>query len=253
MTATVDLSGKTALVTGASTGLGWQMALTLAKAGAHVAVTARRTDRLAELAAEIARFDGRALPLEMDVRRPAAIRAAVEKAETELGGLDILVNNAGVAVQRKPEDYSEDDYFYLMETNLHGAWFCAQAVGRGMIARGRGGKILNVASLLGLRPLPQLAVYAMTKAAVMQMTRALALEWARHRIDVNAICPGYIETEMNAAHWQTEAGKRFVARFPRRRVGTPDALDGLTLLLCSSQSDFMTGSIIPVDDGQSLM
>ena len=253
MTEGIDLTGRVALVTGASTGLGRRMALTPARAGAHVALAARSVDRLEAVAGEIAAFDGRGLPVAMDARDPDSVRRAVDAAETELGPIDILVNNAGVAVQKPAADYTDDDYRTLMQTNLDGVWFCAQAVGRRMIARGQGGKILNISSLLALRPLPQLALYAMSKAAVNQMTRALALEWARHRIDVNAICPGYIETEMNAAHWQTEAGKRFVARFPRRRVGDPDVLDGLVLLLCSGQSDFMTGSVIPIDDGQSLM
>lgn len=248
-----SLDGKVAFLTGASTGLGWQMALTLARAGARVAITARRSERLEALAREIEGFDGRALPIAMDARDPASIRAAVAVAETELGPIDVLVNNAGIAIQKAAQDFTDEDYREQMGTNLDGYWFCAQAVGRRMIARGQGGKIVNIASLLALRPIMQLALYAMSKAAVTQMTRALALEWARHDIQVNAICPGYIETEMNSAHWRTEAGKGFMRKFPRRRVGTPDVLDGIILLLASKASDFITGAIIPVDDGQSLM
>jgi NAD(P)-dependent dehydrogenase (short-subunit alcohol dehydrogenase family) len=227
--------------------------LTLARAGARVAVTARRSERLEALAKEIEGFDGRALPIVMDARDPDSVRAAVAVAETELGPIDVLVNNAGIAIQKPAEDFSDEDYREQMGTNLDGYWFCAQAVGRRMIARGQGGKIVNIASLLALRPIMQLALYAMSKAAVTQMTRALALEWARHDIQVNAICPGYIETEMNSAHWRTEAGQNFMRKFPRRRVGTPDVLDGIILLLASPASDFITGAVIPVDDGQSLM
>ncbi|MBM3489897.1 MAG: SDR family oxidoreductase [Alphaproteobacteria bacterium] len=248
-----NLEGKVAFVTGASTGLGWQIALTLARAGARVAITARRSERLEALAGEIEGFDGRALPVTMDARDPDSIRAAVGVAETELGPIDVLVNNAGIAIQKLAQDFTDADYRDQMGTNLDGYWFCAQAVGKRMIQRGQGGKIINIASLLALRPIPQLVLYAMSKAAVTQMTRALALEWARHDIQVNAICPGYIETEMNRPHWRTEAGRNFMRKFPRRRVGMPEVLDGTILLLASAASDFITGAIIPVDDGQSLM
>jgi NAD(P)-dependent dehydrogenase (short-subunit alcohol dehydrogenase family) len=247
------LDDKVAMVTGASTGLGWRIALTLARAGARVAIAARRSERLEALASEIEGFDGRALPIVMDARDPDSIRAAVAVAETELGPVDVLVNNAGIAITKPAHEFTDADYRNQMGTNLDGYWFCAQAVGKRMIQRAKGGKIINIASLLALRPIMQLALYGMSKAAVTQMTRALALEWARYDIQVNAICPGYIETEMNAAHWRTEAGQNFMRKFPRRRVGTPDVLDGTILLLASSASDFMTGAIIPVDDGQSLM
>lgn len=246
------LEGKTALVTGASTGLGRQMALTLARAGARVALAARSVDKLEALADEIAGFDGRAMPFALDVRDADAIRATVDGVETELGPIHILVNNAGVSVAKRPEDFTDDDYDYVVETNLKGPWFLAQAVGRRMIAHGHGGKIINIASLLALKPLGQLTLYGMTKAAITQMTKQLALEWARHDIQVNALCPGYIETEMNRAHWESDAGKKLLSRFPRRRLGAPDVLDGMLLLLASDQSDFITGAVIPVDDGQAL-
>ena len=249
----MKLAGRIAFVTGASSGLGRHLALTLAKAGADVALTARRTDRLGELAQAVEALGRRALALEMDARAPASIRAAVERAEAGLGPIDILLNNAGIAVQKPAAEFTEEDYRDQMGTNLDGAWFCAQAVGKRMIARGKGGKIVNMASMLAQKAVPQLTLYCMSKAAVVQMTRCLALEWARHDIQVNAILPGYIETEMNGPYWASEAGQTFMKKFPRRRVGQPTELDELTLLLSGPGSNFMTGSIILVDDAQSLM
>ena len=249
----LNLAGRTVFLTGASSGLGRHMALTLARAGARMALAARRADELEAVAREIEGFDGRALPLVLDVRDADAIEAAVEAAETELGPIHVLVNNAGMSIPKKPEDFTVEDYDRIFGINLRGAWLLAQAVGRRMIAHGSGGKIINVSSLLALKPISRLSLYAMTKAAMNQMTQQLALEWARHDIQVNAICPGYIETEMNAAHWRSPAGQELISRMPRRRVGTPDALDGLMLLLASDQGAFMTGSVIPIDDGQSLM
>jgi NAD(P)-dependent dehydrogenase (short-subunit alcohol dehydrogenase family) len=248
-----NLEGETALVTGASSGIGRQAALALARAGARVALTARRARRLEELATEIEEFDGRAMPFTLDVRDPGAIERTVDGVETELGPISILVNNAGVSVVKRPEDFTIEDYDYIHETNVKGPWLIAQAVGRGMIERGQGGKIINIASMMALRTLGKLALYAMSKAAVAQMTRQLALEWARHDIQVNAICPGYIETEMNRDTWQTPDGKQLISRMPRRRIGTPEVLDGMLLLLASGQADYITGAVIPVDDGQGLM
>jgi NAD(P)-dependent dehydrogenase (short-subunit alcohol dehydrogenase family) len=247
------LAGKTVLLTGASMGLGRRMALTLAGAGARVAVTARSLDKLETLAREIAAAGGQAAPFALDVRDGAAIAAVLEAVTGQCGEIDVLINNAGVSVGKRPEDFTVEDYDFIMETNLKGAWLLAQGVGRRMIARGRGGKIVNIASLLALKALGQLSLYGMSKAALAQMTRQLALEWARHDIQVNAICPGYIETEMNRDHWATPAGRKLVARLPRQRIGTPDALDAMIVLLSSAQSDFISGAVIPVDDAQSLM
>jgi hypothetical protein len=248
-----NLEGRVALVTGASSGLGEHIALTLARAGAHVAITARRGERLSALADRIEGFDGRALPITMDVTESEQVREAVDVAETELGSIDILVNNAGLAVQKLAKDCTDDDYDLIMDTNLKGAWMTAQAVGRRMIAHGRGGKIINMSSLLALKVLSQLSLYAMSKAAIAQMTRALALEWVRHGIQVNAICPGYIETEMNTEHWQSGGGKELISRMPARRILQPEVLDGIILLLASGRSDYITGAVIPIDDAQSLM
>jgi NAD(P)-dependent dehydrogenase (short-subunit alcohol dehydrogenase family) len=250
---TYNLAGKVALVTGASSGLGRQAALTLARAGAKVAVTARRVDRLDALATAIASAGGHAMPFDLDVRDIATIDGVVGAVEAAMGPINILVNNAGVSVVKRPENFTLEDYDYVQETNVKGPFFLAQAVGRGMIKRGQGGKIINIASMMALRVFGKLTLYAMSKAAIAQMSKQLALEWARHDIQVNAICPGYIETEMNAGHWRTPAGRGMIEAMPRRRIGTPEVMDGLLLLLASSQSDYMTGTLIPVDDGQVMM
>lgn len=252
MSAARDLTGKTALVTGASSGLGRQFALTLAKAGARVAVAARRTDRLTELADAIRVDGGSVVAVAMDVTDHASIAPAIDRAEAALGPLDILVNNSGISIQRRIIDVTPDDYAQVMGTNAFGSFFVAQAVARRMIERGTAGRIVNIASVVAHKVVRELSVYAMSKAAVVQMTKAQALEWARYNINVNAICPGYIRTEMNAAYWETERGKKFIESFPRRRVGEPEDLDGLLLLLCSGQSGFITGASITVDDALSL-
>ncbi len=252
MTKPFILEGKVAFVTGASSGLGRRFALTLARAGAKVALAARRTDRLEELADEIAGFDGRAIPVACDVTDREAIRGAVDAASTELGPVSILVNNSGVSVQRKIVDYDEADYDLVMDTNVKGAFFVAQEVGRRMIRHGIAGRIVNIASVGGLRVLGQLAVYCMSKAAVVHMTRAMALEWGRHGINVNALCPGYIETEINRDYWATEGGRKLIGMLPRRRIGAPEDLDGVLLLLVADESRFINGAVITADDGLSV-
>ncbi len=246
-----DLNGEAALVTGASSGLGRRFATVLARAGARVALAARRGDRLETLAREIEDFDGRALPIRLDVTDRANIREAVDCAETELGPLSILVNNAGLSVVRPIAEVEEADYDRIMDTNTKGAFFVAQEVGRRMIEHGQGGRIINIASVAAFRPVAGIGVYAMSKSAVAQMTRVLAREWARHNINVNAICPGYIETEINRDFFKSGQGRKLIARFPRHRVGEPDDLDGILLLLASGASRFITGSTIVIDDGQS--
>ena len=250
---TYNIAGKVALVTGASSGLGRQAALALAGAGAKVAVSARRVDRLDALVAEIANAGGQAMAFDLDVRDIATIDGVVGAVEAAMGPINILVNNAGVSVVKRPENFTLEDYDYVQETNVKGPFFLAQSVGRGMIKRGQGGKIINISSMMALRVFGKLTLYAMSKAAIAQMSKQLALEWARHDIQVNAICPGYIETEMNADHWRTPAGHGMIEAMPRRRIGTPEVMDGLLLLLASSQSDYMTGTLIPVDDGQVMM
>jgi NAD(P)-dependent dehydrogenase (short-subunit alcohol dehydrogenase family) len=246
------LDGRTALVTGASSGLGWRFATVLAQAGARVAIAARRTDRLEALRDEIRRAGGRAHPVAIDVTDVTSVRAGVDAAQAALGSLDILVNNSGVSVTKRAVEVEEDEYDSVMDTNAKGAFFVAQAAGRAMIAAKRPGRIVNIASAAGLRALGQLSVYCMSKAAVIHMTRALALEWGRFGINVNALCPGYIETEINRDYWQTEGGQKLVNMLPRRRVGKPEDLDALLLLLASEQSNFVNGAVIAADDGLTL-
>ncbi|MAZ03503.1 MAG: short-chain dehydrogenase [Sneathiella sp.] len=251
MTSPHNLEGKHALVTGASSGLGWQFALTLARAGAKVTLAARRTEKLEALAKEIAAFDGRALPVRMDVTDVSSIHEALSAAETEMGPVNILVNNSGVSAQCRAEKVTEEDFDYVMDTNGKGAFFVAQAVGQSMIRHGQGGKIINIASVAAKRVLKQSVTYCMSKAAVEHMTHALADEWGRYNIQVNCINPGYIVTELNSFYWETESGKRLISKLPGRRVGTPDKLDGALLLLAGPGSDFMTGSSLEVDDGMT--
>ena len=248
-----SLEGRTALVTGASSGLGRHFSLTLARAGARVAVCARRADRLKELVEEIEAFDGRALAFSMDVTDHDSIVSAVDGAETELGAIRVLVNNAGTTVTKKVVDFTVEDYDHVMDTNLKGAWLVAQEVGRKMIAHGHGGSIVNIASMAGIHTVRLLSVYGMSKAGVTHMTRFMAQEWARHDVRVNAIAPGYIETELNADFFASERGREFVGRLLRKRVGKPADLDGVLLLLASSASDFVTGTVIEADDGLGLV
>jgi NAD(P)-dependent dehydrogenase (short-subunit alcohol dehydrogenase family) len=260
MAYSIDLSGRVALVTGASSGLGAQFAKALSAAGAGVVLAARRIERLKTLRAEIEAADGDAHVVGMDVTDIASIRAAVAHAETEMGTIDILVNNSGVGTTQKLTDVTAEDYDYVMGTNTRGAFFVAQEVAKRMIARSKGaapgtftgGRIVNVASMAGLRVFPQIGVYCMSKAAVVHMTRSMALEWGRHGINVNAICPGYIDTEINHHVWQTEAGQKMVQEMPRKRVGQPKDLDVVLMMLCSNESHFVNGAVITADDGQAI-
>ena len=253
----IDLSGRVVLVTGASSGLGEQFAKVLSRAGAGVVLAARRIERLKTLRAEIEAEGGSAHVVGLDVTDPDSIRAAVAHAETEMGAIDILINNSGVSTTQKLTDVTPDDYDFVMGTNTRGAFFVAQEVAKRMIARSKGeapgtytgGRIVNIASMAGLRVLGQLGVYCMSKAAVIHMTRAMALEWGRYGINVNAICPGYIDTEINHHHWQTDAGRKLVQMLPRKRVGTVKDLDAALMMLCANESGFVNGAVIAADDG----
>ena len=256
----IDLAGRVAFVTGASSGLGAQFAKTLADSGAGVVLAARRVERLKTLRAEIEATGGDAHVVELDVTDPDSIKAAVAHAETEMGVIDILVNNSGVSTTQKLVDVAPEDFDYVFDVNARGAFFVAQEVARRMIARARGaapgtytgGRIVNVASMAGLRPLSQIGIYAMSKASVIHMTRAMAFEWGRFGINVNAICPGYIDTEMNHMQWETEQGKKLISMLPRRRVGNPADLDVVLMMLCANESHFINGAVIQADDGYAL-
>ncbi len=251
MTVEFNLSGKVALVTGASSGLGARFAKVLADAGATVAVAARRVERLKELRAEIASEGGEAHVYQLDVTSVQSIRACVGQVESDLKRIDILVNNSGVSAQGRVLDVTEEDFDYIMSTNTKGAFFMAQQAARVMIAGKTPGRIINIASVAGMRALSQLSVYSMSKAAVIHMTRAMSVEWGRYGINVNAICPGYIETEINAVYFATEGGQKLVSMLPRRRVGKPEDLDGLLLLMASDASGFINGAVVTADDGMA--
>ena len=247
-----DLEGKVALVTGASSGLGVHFARTLAAAGAAVAIAARRAERLATLQAELEKGGAKAIAVSLDVQSGEAVRAAFDAAEAALGKIDIVVNNAGISIVKPALTMPEEDWDAVVDTNLRGAWLVAQAAAQRWVGAKRSGSIVNIASILGLRTIGQVAPYNASKAGLIHLTRALAMEWARHGIRVNAICPGYIETEMNSDFWRTDGGKRLIERIPQRRIGQPEHLDGALLLLASEAGAFMTGSVITVDGGHTV-
>jgi len=252
-----DLTEKIALVTGASSGLGAQFARVLAANGALVVLAARRVERLKELRAEIESQGGAADVVPLDVGDLESIEAAVAKVEAENGPIDILVNNAGVSTVGRLTDVTPLDYDFMFDTNVKGAFFMAQAVARRMINRAKRqqdfrGRIVNIASVAAFKVVSQIGVYCMTKAAVLHMTRAQASEWGRYGINVNAICPGYIRTEINEGHWDTEAGQKLVQMLPRRRVGEASDLDSALLMLVADESQFINGAVIAVDDGLSV-
>ena len=247
-----DLSGKVALVTGASSGLGVHFARTLAEAGAAVVLAARRAERLTSLQAELQKNGAKAAAVTLDVQSGGAVAAAFDQAESALGPVDIVVNNAGISIVKPALDMPEQDWDSVVDTNLRGAWLVAQAAAKRWAAAKRPGTIVNIASILGLRTIGQVAPYNASKAGLIHLTRALAMEWARYQIRVNAICPGYIETEMNSDFWKTPAGQRLIDRIPQRRIGQPEHLDGALLLLASEAGAFMTGSVLTVDGGHTV-
>ena len=244
-----DISGKVAFVTGASSGLGDHFARTLASSGATVIVGARRMERLEALVGDIKGAGGNAFAVPLDVTDTGSIAAAFTLATKLAAAPDIVVNNAGVAQTKPALELTDADWRQVMDTNLDGAWRVAQAGARAMTGAGKGGSIVNIASILGLRVATSLLAYTAAKAALIQATQALALEWARYKIRVNAIAPGYIETEINAGFFKTDAGQTMVKRVPQRRIGQASDLDGALLLLASEASGYMTGSTIVVDGG----
>lgn len=247
-----SLAGRAALVTGASSGLGVHFARLLAGEGAAVALAARRAERIDALAAELRGSGAAAIAVAMDVTDPASVQRAVEQAERGLGRLDILVNNAGITASSRFLETSEEEWSAVLDTDLTGLMRVGQETARRMAARGEGGAILNVASILGVRPAPQVAAYAAAKAAAISLTQSMALELARHRIRVNALAPGYIETDLNSAFLRSPAGEALARRVPMRRFGAAEDLDGAVLLLVSDAGRFITGATLPVDGGHLL-
>jgi NAD(P)-dependent dehydrogenase (short-subunit alcohol dehydrogenase family) len=248
-----DLNGKTALITGGGTGLGRAMALALAEAGADLALAARRMDKLEETAAEIRALGRRALTIALDLADEGSIPRCVETAERELAPLDILVNNSGISGAAWAADMSAAQWDEVLATNLRGAFLMCQAAGKSMIGRGSGA-IVNVASVAGMVGIKMLAAYSASKGGLIQLTKTLALEWARHGVRVNALAPGYVLTDINRKMFESEPGQRMIqTHIPLGRVGDPADLRGAVVFLASDASRFMTGSVLVLDGGQSAM
>jgi NAD(P)-dependent dehydrogenase (short-subunit alcohol dehydrogenase family) len=243
------LTGRHALVTGASSGLGRHFAGVLASAGASVTVAARRETALAETVSSIKASGAKAHAVRMDVTDAASIERAFAEAEADQGAVTIVINNAGVTMTRAALEVAERDWSGILDTNLKGTWLVAQQAAKRMIHHDTGGSIVNIASILGLRVAGGITPYAVSKAGVVQMTKALALEWARYRIRVNALAPGYIETDLNDDFFSSDAGKALIRRIPQRRLGETKELDGPLLLLASDAGSYMTGSVVAVDGG----
>lgn len=244
------LDGKVAIVTGASSGLGAHFGKLLAKAGAAVVLAARRTDMLRSLEREIEGEGGKAISVALDVTKASSVVDCFDAAEAALGPVGILVNNAGMSAESRTVEVTETDYDRVLDTNAKGVFLMAQEAGKRMIAKNIPGRIVNIASVAAFEILPGALTYNMSKAAVAIMTRGMAREWGRYGIGVNAICPGFIETAINAHVWETDLGKAMIKGYPRRRLGVESDLDGALLLLASDASKGMTGSLIVVDDGQ---
>ncbi len=246
-----DLNGHVAILTGASGGLGARFARVLAAQGATLALAARRVDRLAGLEAELSAACAACASFAFDAADLSASDRLVSQVCERLGAPTILINNAGVSLPGRAQDSSPEDFEQTMAVNLRTPWRLSQLCARGWIEAGTGGTIVNIASMLASRVGPGVSLYCMSKAALSHMTACHALEWARHGIRVNAICPGYIRTEINDEFWQTERGQAELKRLPRRRVGAPEDLDSALLFLCDPKSDFVNGASITVDDAQS--
>ncbi|HZZ37370.1 MAG TPA: SDR family NAD(P)-dependent oxidoreductase [Caulobacteraceae bacterium] len=250
------LEGRMAVMTGASGGLGLHFARVLADAGAAVALMARRADRIEAAAAEIVAAGGRAAAIELDVADAAAIGPALDQAEVALGPLSIMVNNAGISGEGLALDISADDWDATFAVNVRGVFLGSREAARRMMANGEAeagrARILNIASIGAHTVLPGLAAYCASKAAVAQMTRVLAREWARPGIAVNALCPGYIETDLNSEWFATEGGQRQFKSWPRRRFMDETDLDAALLMLAGPAARAITGSVITLDDGQTL-
>lgn len=245
----VSLKGRRALVTGASKGLGAHFAKTLALAGASVTVAARKIEDCEAVCAQIRAFNGTATAVAIDVTSPHGVATAVECAAAAMGGIDILINNAGVTETVPLIDQDVSGWDRILDTNVKGAFLVGQAVARTMRQAKTGGVIVNVASILGHRVAGQVAAYATSKAALVQLTESMALEWARLGIRVNAICPGYIQTDLNRDFFDSDAGKALIKRIPQRRLGSLEDLDGPLLFLCSNAARFVTGTSLVADGG----
>lgn len=247
-----SVAGEVALVTGASSGIGAHFAELLAASGAKVALAARREDRLAELARAIEGRGGECLPLACDVTKQDSVRATIAAAEARLGKLSILVNNAGVVVSKPLFEHTEEDWDYVVDTNLKGAWLAAREFAHHLVGLERPGRIINISSILASRTIGRVPAYCAAKAGLTHLTHVLAMELARYGILVNALAPGYIETDFNREYFQSEAGKRLIGRIPLKRLGQSPDLDGALLFLASPASAYVTGAVLAVDGGHAV-
>ncbi len=247
-----SLVSRSAIVTGASSGLGRHFAGVLARAGAAVALLARREAELKAVEAEITAAGGGAVSIPCDVSDYASVRRAVAEAEARLGPIDILVNNAGIAISKPLLEHDESDWDRTLDTNLKGAWLMSREMASLWIGARRPGRIVNIASLLALRTIRNVPAYAAAKAGLVHLTHTLAMELGRYGITVNAIAPGYFETDLNRAFLQSEVGKALVRRIPLGRGGAPPDLDGALLLLCSDAGAYISGAVLPVDGGHAV-
>ncbi len=245
----VSLASKVALVTGASGGLGEHFASVLAASGARVVVAARRLDACHAVCRRIRNAGGHAAAVRLDVTDVVSVRQALDEVSHDQGVPDIVVCNAGVTTTTPLIDQDAENWDKIIETNLKGCFLVAQNAARAMIGAEKGGAIVNIASILGLRVAGQVAAYSTSKAAIVQLTRSMALEWARHDIRVNTLCPGYIETDLNRDFFTSSAGQALVRRIPQRRLGRLEDLEGALLFLCSEAARYVTGTELVVDGG----
>src|SRR3954451_4855618 len=247
-----DISGQVVLVTGASSGSGRNFAEVLAAAGAKVAAGASRSERLEEAGREIESRGGICLPLAGDVTKQDSIRETIAAAEAQLGPLSVLVNNAGVVVSKPLFEHTEEDWDYVVDTNLKGAWLAAREFAHHLVEAKRPGRIVNISSILASRTIGRVPAYCAAKAGLTHLTQVLAMELARYGILVNALAPGYVETDFNREYFQSEAGQRLIGRIPLRRLGQAPDLDGALLFLASPASAYVTGAVIAVDGGHAV-
>lgn len=249
-----DLSGKVAVITGGATGIGRGISDGLADAGASVVLCARRVNVLEEACAEISAKTGvKTMPHRLDITSTDEINTLIKDVVAEFGHVDILVNNAGVGGSEKPIlEMSEEDWDITVNTDLRGIFVLSQAVAKEMVKQGKGGKVINVASIGGEIIFPNMSAYCASKGGVIQLTKVMALEWIRYNIQVNAILPGYFETPMNTHFFATDVGKKIIRKnIPMNRLGQQDEMKGLAVYLASEASSFMTGSAVIIDGGQT--
>ena len=247
-----DLAGRVALVTGASSGLGARFARVLAARGVRLVLAARREALLAELRDSIIGEGGEAIGVAMDVTDEASVVAAYDAAEAAFGTVDTVIANAGMNMEGPALDLDVAAFDQVLAVNVRGVFLTVREGARRMIAAKADGRVLIVSSITAQSVSPGLAAYSASKAAVLQLGRVLARDWANKDVNLNILCPGYIETDLNADWFGTEAGHRQIAKWPRRRLMDGDALDGAVAYLCGPASRFVTGSVVTVDDGQSL-